>query len=149
MARIDHHLDDLWPRRLPGLQRAGERRHLRTRAQELRHLGDGARVDQRLVPLHVEVPVGRQVARRLRDALGAIAAGRVRHQGAKARRFHGARDAPVVGRHRHFVDPGGAAGALRDADDHRRAADVGEGFTGQSLGGVARGNQGCEAHVVL
>jgi len=148
-AVVEHHLHHLRKVRLRRLQGAGKRRHLGARAQERGNLRDRVRIDQGLVPLHVQIPVGREIPGSLRDPLGPVAAGRVRHQGAKPRGLDCLGDPRVVRRDGHGVDPCRLAGALGDAHDHRDPADVGERLSGQSLGGVARGNQGCEAHVVL
>src|SRR3954468_16900182 len=147
--RVEHDLDDLRQHGFAGEQGARERRHLRTFAHESRDLRDRAGIDQGLVPLDVQVRVGREVAGGLGDPLGAVATRGVGHQGAEPRGGDGGSDPLVVGGDRDLVDPFRPRSALRDADDHRRPADVGEGLSGQSLGGVARGNQGCEAHVAL
>src|SRR3954468_16580626 len=147
--RVEHDLDDLRQHGFAGEQGARERRHLRTFAHESRDLRDRAGIDQGLVPLDVQVRVGREVAGGLGDPLGAVATRGVGHQGAEPRGGDGGSDPLVVGGDRDLVDPFGPRSALRDPDDHRRPADVGEGLSGQSLGGVARGDQGCEAHVAL
>jgi len=74
---------------------------------------------------------------------------RVGHDRAEARPLDRRRDPWVVRRYRHLVDPLRLRRALRYADDHGHPADVGERLSGQSLSGVARRNQGCEAHIAF
>ncbi len=145
---IEHHLDHARLVRLVRLERPRGGGHLRALAQKVSDGGDRARIDERLVALDVEIRVGGDDLRGLRDPLGAVARLSRDHR-AEARRGHGVRDAGVVGRDRDLVEPLGARGALADAHDHRRAAQVGKRFSRQSLGRVARGDECCEAHVAL
>src|SRR5438876_335960 len=88
-------------------------------------------------------------ARGLRDALGAVAAGGVGEKGAEAGARDGASDALVVGGDGDLVDVFRPRCTLGDPDHHRLPTDVGEGFARKPLGGVARGDDSCEAHVAL
>ena len=145
---VQDHLDHAGLVRLLGLERPRRGRHLRALADEVRHRGDRARVEERLVALDVQVGIGGHRARGLGDPLGPVA--RVpRHHGAEAGGGDGLGDTRVVGRNRDLVDPFGASGALADAHDQRRAAQVDEGFSRQPLGRIARGDECCEAHVAL
>jgi len=132
-AVVEHHLDHARLVRLVRLERARGSGHLRALPHQFRHRGNGAWIDERLVALDVEVRVGDDHLRGLRDPLGAVArlSG---HDRAKTRGGDRVRDARIVGRHGDFIETVGARHPLAHAHDHRRAAQVGEGFSRQALG---------------
>ena len=84
---------------------------------------------QRLVALHVDDDVARQVGGDFGDAIGAGAVRR-RASSARCRRTlaRAAAIALVIGGHDHRVDAARGRGAAIDVLDHRPAGDIGERF---------------------
>ena len=117
------------------------------------HRGDRA-VDvlgrhQRLVPLHVQVDVGRNPAGDLGDAVGAARRRLGSEDGLAARRLHAAGDAGVVRRHQDPVHTLRGPHGFQDVDHHGSAGQGSEGFSRESDGGVARGYYGDDRHAII
>jgi hypothetical protein len=106
------------------------------------HVLDRGRIDERLVALHVHHDVARQLARHLGDAIGARAMPGGRHPDVPAVTRDRSGNALVVGRHDHRVQPAGLPDALVDANDHRLAAEVGQGLAGKPGRIESGGNDG-------
>ena len=104
--------------------------------------GDRARVDQRLVALHVDDDVA---VERRGDLGQAIGAGRVigaRQPDVAAELGHAGGDAQIVGRDDDARHDGRRRGAPIHVLDHRTAVDVGERLAGESRRGESGGDDG-------
>ena len=106
LAAVDDHLDHVVVDQFGGLRDAlVERRHLdRGVGQERRHnLIDGARIDQRLVALHVDDDVDVHAGDDFGEPIGAGLMRGFCEPHAAAEFVHARRDAEVVGRDDHFA----------------------------------------------
>src|SRR6185436_7151933 len=141
--RVHHDLHHVWIAErglvVDGVAGRGHAR-LRFFAEQISNLRDQARGNQRLVALHVHydlVVPELELARRLREAIGARRMIRARHDRAMPMRLDDIEDALVVGRDVHA---GGAAlrRALAHVHHHRLAGEVGERLAREAAGRVAR-----------
>ena len=94
-------------------------------------LGDGAGVEQRLVPLHVHDDVAVERPRNFGQPVGraVVIGAREPHVAAEPR--DDGRDAQIVGRDDDFRDDRRRGGAAVDVLDHRVAVDIREGLAGK------------------
>src|SRR5580698_3583173 len=118
----------------------------RVRFQQLRHLLDQGRRDQRLVALHVHddlVRMPRMLACHLSDAIGPGSVRSGRHDDLGAERMTRAQDQVIVGSNQHVVSARGTR-ALVYPLHHRFAADGHERLAWETRRGVARGYDNTE-----